>query len=665
MVDIKRPQARKLATPASIKKAPKPKKLKTPAATKKKKNDSRLAQAKTKYTTAGDPAPVTHDSGSLSTPKPSRKRLTLGRKTGSKKATKTLKKPATTGGTKSSSLTPVELKKVDAEFGKTRTYKTVNDLFYARHPKMKGKLIKKGQKALAKEWLKLRSDVESRAIDRSITQVKTDSIAVKTDSIAVKTDSIAVKTDSIAVKTDSIAVKTDSIAVKTDSIAVKTDSIAVKTDSIAVKTDSIAVKTDSIAVKTDSIAKGITDKVFYARHPNLKGKKLSKRQQAERNTIKKRVEQRLQPLKKFQESAAYKALDPKGQAAATGLMRANYLDPKARARVEGLLGSLGSVKNAAAKTQILEAVAAKPPLNAEKLDKTKKLFTSPRFAALSAANQVRITEAIKLSKLDIGLLVNTTKLIGDPKFQSLNAQEKTAVLSQVKNYPNAKSVENLQKLLQKDWFTSFSLADKQRSVKMVAFLSQHSAGDQTVINNTLDKFLAPGAPYSFDWNRAGSAYGSASGTNFHFNRRYLPAGNNKVDTSNGDTLHMVTHTVAHEVNHLVNNDRVSSSYRYFMAEYRAFYVGFKAENGRAPTRNEVIDRVQYLLTSTSGAYDYIRRALADGTEGPKIVAFMKKVLGRNNVTQANAGSLGVTHGNRAAPAPEKVDNTDPNNTNNS
>src|SRR5262249_39694376 len=157
---------------------------------------------------------------------------------------------------------------------------------------------------------------------------------------------------------------------------------------------------------------------------------------------------------------------------------------------------------------------------------------------------------------------------------------------------------------------SMSLEDQQRSLKTIAFISQHP-GDRTTIDNTLERFLAPGANYRFDWNETGTPYGSALGRDFSFNRRYLPAGNHPVDTTNDDTVHMVTHTVAHEVNHLVNGDTVQRTADYFMAEYRAFYVGFRAEHGRDPTRAEVIDRVRGLLTATDGAYDSIRRALAD------------------------------------------------------
>lgn len=88
-------------------------------------------------------------------------------------------------------------------------------------------------------------------------------------------------------------------------------------------------------------------------------------------------------------------------------------------------------------------------------------------------------------------------------------------------------------------------------------------------------------------------------------------------------------SVAHEVNHIVNNDSVAPTAEYFFEEYRAYYVGFVAENGRPPTRDEIVDRVRGLITATTGAYGRIGQALADPTEGPIMVAFLQQVLGRN------------------------------------
>jgi hypothetical protein len=357
-------------------------------------------------------------------------------------------------------------------------------------------------------------------------------------------------------------------------------------------------------------------------------------------------------------SPGFDALGPKGQVAALELFKANLGDKDALKRVHTAVNSMDSIKSKQGRLDVLEGLRDGSPLTQDKLDKTTSLLHSTEFGKLKQSDQELITGGIKGAKADPKYTENLKKLIEDPKFKALKPDEKTAVLSQMKNYPDARSVDNVQKMLQKDWFTGFDLADKQRALKTVAFLSQHDTGDRAIIDNTLNKFLAPGATYKFDFT-ATSGYGSATGkTDFHFNPAYVPDGNDKLDISNDDIFHTATHTFAHEVNHLVNDVPLDKTYDYFMDEYRAFYVGFKAQYGRDPTRAEVLERAQHLITATSGAYDNIRQALADPVQGPKIVEFMKKVLGRNDVTQANAGTLAVRNSNDPAPAPDPALNMD-------
>lgn len=316
------------------------------------------------------------------------------------------------------------------------------------------------------------------------------------------------------------------------------------------------------------------------------------------------------------------------------------------ALVAALRAAGTSSENQAAIREILRS-AANP---VELMDIAQAAGGVQQVLGLTPAQRQLVTDAYNANSGDATFTQNLENLITDPNFTRLSSDQRTAVLSQAKNYPDARSVANLTRLMSKDWFRSMSLADTQRSAAMIAYVSQH-AGDRTIIDNTLDRFLADDAPYTFDWGETGTPYGSAGSDTFHFNRAYLPAGNGPVDTTNANTLHMVTHTVAHEVNHLVNNDRVRESFDYFMEEYRAFYVGFRAQHGRDPTRAEVLNRVRGLLTANSGAYNSIRLALADATEGPRFLPFLQQVLGRNDVTQANAGTLPVVNGGAPAPAP--------------
>jgi hypothetical protein len=73
-------------------------------------------------------------------------------------------------------------------------------------------------------------------------------------------------------------------------------------------------------------------------------------------------------------------------------------------------------------------------------------------------------------------------LLSDPDFGSLKPpEEKTAVLSQVANYPDARAINNINRMLAKDWFRDQDLDNKQRSLKTIADLSSHQ-GDRTIID---------------------------------------------------------------------------------------------------------------------------------------------------------------------------------------
>lgn len=340
----------------------------------------------------------------------------------------------------------------------------------------------------------------------------------------------------------------------------------------------------------------------------------------------------------------------------------------------------------------LEQVAASSTYAPELRDAARYLLDHPDFLQyrLDVANQggkpdgkistddltalliPAYTDAIQQKGASDPALANSFRqLLDDPKFKALDNKEQLAVLSQAYHYPEAHVVDNLRQLVGKDWFNDFNLEDQQRSLKTVAFLSQSKGGDRAIIDNTLNHYLADDATLQFDWNEtnkhaAGTA--SADTATFHFNPRYVTAGNGPIDPNAGyqQAEYMATHVFAHETNHLLNGDKVEQSYRYFMAEYRAWHVGFKAQHERDPTQAEAAGRAQSLLRHGDiGAYDNIHEALSDPVEGPKIVDFMKKVLGRDDVTQDNAAMLPPKDPTKPGPAPEQSSPTDPNNVDNS
>ncbi|HST44432.1 MAG TPA: hypothetical protein VLK29_04315 [Luteimonas sp.] len=244
---------------------------------------------------------------------------------------------------------------------------------------------------------------------------------------------------------------------------------------------------------------------------------------------------------------------------------------------------------------------------------------SPEFKALSASDQKLVLDALAGREPgDTALPAGVKSLLGSDAFQALDADTRTATLSQAANYPDARAVGNLELLLAKDWFQDFDLADQQRTLKAIAFISQNDAGDATINANTLQHVLSPDSDIVFAWDGSlkgdingpdpsgTSQFGNAGGGTITFNANMVNDGNGAL-TETYNSKHVVLHTVAHEVNHILAGDSVANSYQYLEQEYRAWYTGFKAEFGREPTNVEAMERWQNQI---DGSPSYSLRAWA-------------------------------------------------------
>lgn len=285
------------------------------------------------------------------------------------------------------------------------------------------------------------------------------------------------------------------------------------------------------------------------------------------------------------------------------------------------------------KTALIDTIASGPIPDAN-VKAALDLSKSPEFNALSPADQALVQAGVKGAKADPTYVDSVKTLLADPKFKGLSAADKTSVLSQVKNYPDARSVKNVDRLLQKDWFTNQDAADKQRSLKTVAYLSQYNGGDRSVIDNTLEKFVGAKSDFTLVWKDykdkpgSGTTYGQGDDKTLWLNRGLIPADDNKL-VENDTTRHLVLSTVPHEVNHLLNGDKVKPTYQYFEAEYRAWYVGFKSEHGRAPTNQEAMDqRISWQLNPNSFYGKYAGDALKDPKEAQKFYDLLSSMSGK-------------------------------------
>ena len=294
----------------------------------------------------------------------------------------------------------------------------------------------------------------------------------------------------------------------------------------------------------------------------------------------------------------------------------------------GYTGSSDSIKNS-----IVDTFEGSSPLTKEKVDSTLGLYDSAQFKKLTDGEKAIVADGVKASKANPEYADGMKKLLNDPKFQGLGAAEKTAVLSQVKNYPDARSVNNVDRLLQKDWFKDQDLADKQRSLKTVAYLSQYDAGDRKVIDNTLEKMVGEKSDFKLVWkdypnNGKAIYYGEGDNKTLWLNKGMLPADNNKM-IENGTTKELVVATSAHEINHLMNNDKVANTYKYYEAEYRAWYVGFEAKNGKPPTNQEAIEQRMRWQLNKDGPYGGpAEEAMKDPKEAQKFYDIWSKMSGQ-------------------------------------
>lgn len=239
------------------------------------------------------------------------------------------------------------------------------------------------------------------------------------------------------------------------------------------------------------------------------------------------------------------------------------------------------------------------------------LVRSPDFQDLPADDQQRIRDTLAAREPgDTGLPATIAGLIAGDDFQALDADTRTAVLSQLENYPQSEVAANLERTLAKDWFQDQSVEDRQRSLKVIAGMTADEDGDRVVLDNTLDRLLDPDSDYALKWDaRHPDSNGNiTSGWNPHdshdvyLNSVLFDADNDPLAA--GDESRLALNTLPHEVSHAVNGDSTDQTYHYLNEEYRAWYVGYQAENGRPPSNEEAMARWEYFLSETGGYAEY-------------------------------------------------------------
>jgi len=285
------------------------------------------------------------------------------------------------------------------------------------------------------------------------------------------------------------------------------------------------------------------------------------------------------------------------------------------------------------KSIALHALASDPPPSADKIASTRDVLASAKD--LSPADRKLFVDGLYRNGGDPAYAANLKKLIDDPKFKSLKPAEKTAVLSQTKNYASASSVANIDRLLQKNWFRAEGLGDKQRTLKVIGRLSQYATGDRQVIDNTLDKLLDPNSRIKVEWKKyptdgkSGTTWGEMDEQKnvLSLHNGVITADNNSIPET-GDPDEFALTVIPHEVSHSVNPTPVGPTFKNFEDEYRAWYVGFKAQHGRPPTNQEAMEqRISWQLNPDSPYGKNSLPALKNPKEAEKFYHFLESVTG--------------------------------------
>ncbi|MBL8956758.1 MAG: hypothetical protein JNK82_38650 [Myxococcaceae bacterium] len=300
-----------------------------------------------------------------------------------------------------------------------------------------------------------------------------------------------------------------------------------------------------------------------------------------------------------------------------------------------------------------------------KVATAKALISAPGFKSMAPENQKLALETLAKTGFNRFIGKSLERLVNAPSFNQAQKVDQTAMLSQAKNYPNTASIGNIERLSGKLWFASQSHEDKARTLKTIAYMSDPSRGDRTIINNTLEKILGPDAKFDIQWvdhqgRKAGHAVDSDT---MQLDYSYATPDNGPGVQSKLDWVG--NRTVPHEVNHLLSNYKVESSYKFVEDEYRGWYVGVQAQLGRPPTKAEAAAYFKNAyIDDMLGIYGGTASGVRHGKEAGKMFDLISKAIGvpvtdnetfYTSLTEYSKKGTGVRN-EAAPPPPGNIDN---------
>jgi hypothetical protein len=306
--------------------------------------------------------------------------------------------------------------------------------------------------------------------------------------------------------------------------------------------------------------------------------------------------------------------------------------------------------------KLVDAKKVKPDQRVAQAAKAHADGTEEVYGAIPTSGDMD-EKAISKLKGDEEFQTAKKALQEDEKYKALPKKVQDSINAQLKHYEGEKGdirvVRNLHKLVHNYWFgkirdefyqrlafNGIAVNDSIRTVKVIAALSAYDGGDREIIDNTLSYILESDDvevrwEYMKDDNTLGLARKREEGFDrdvIALSRKVVSADNKKIDLNAGKddkTRHLVLSTLAHEAAHIINRDidlkdefvqvnnavkeyrekyknrklsnnliqkRLDISYEILVREYRAWYIGYKAEHGSAPNTDDAATRVAHLLT---------------------------------------------------------------------
>ncbi len=261
-------------------------------------------------------------------------------------------------------------------------------------------------------------------------------------------------------------------------------------------------------------------------------------------------------------------------------------------------------------------------------------------------------------------LLNMLKKEG---FIKAKGDNKVALLAQCNNFNNPHSIKQLTRLIDVKWFKKMDLPDRQRAAKSIAYMAEIScqkpgSEQNKLMDNTMNRLLSGEIPLHFatideDPGSITFGYAPVIGKGIYINKEYVPAGNDPFPKDNKCSRHAVLATIPHETSHQVNGDINLPSYKYFQAEYRAWYVGWIAEYGTPPDRLNAYYRCIDLFDLYTNI-EIARNGTILKSSSKKVVEFMQQFSQDTKLDPADPASkdkileLVITNPYDPAPLPD-------------